>query len=439
MGSLCSCCSREKKTVSRNTSEDERQAMLEASISTVESAAKIKQVKTTQISSTMTTEEEKSLPNKTKLIESLLGVHCACYDFSPVENEPYCIDIAISAQIARWNIKTKERINTFYLYDALNSSIQNYNNKFIATCGYDKMLKIWDKNYNLLCQHMASTKQPVARIDWSNDGKQLIIQIKATESTYKDCTISLYNFNYNKDKNSYSLELLSSKIDNYRYALFNKYNQILVFNTQPNTIELLSKNKMEFIGSFTNAINQTWTVAISINTKRTMIAIATTNKQILIINALTLELINIIKDNNISPNLWCIEWNKNNENEIIFSPKNGIIQIWDVMRGELKYKYKSPNEFIYVLKQIKLNKTDKNYNYLYCVSQDSIHLQNININHNEQKTETKMPMDIETLQYHTISCCGIDLSFNSDGKCEYIAVGDLGCSLYIWSNNSKKK
>eukprot|EP01084_Bolivina_argentea_P253445 425709_1 len=47
MGSFCSCCSRETKTVSRNTSEDERQAMLEASISTVESATtKIKQLKT---------------------------------------------------------------------------------------------------------------------------------------------------------------------------------------------------------------------------------------------------------------------------------------------------------------------------------------------------------------------------------------------------------
>ncbi len=76
-------------------------------------------------------------------------------------------------------------------------------------------------------------------------------------------------------------------------------------------------------------------------------------QQILIINALTLKLINIIKNiKNLSPNLWCIEWNKNNENEIIFSPKNGIIEIWDIIKCELKYKYKTPNEFVYVLKQI---------------------------------------------------------------------------------------
>eukprot|EP01084_Bolivina_argentea_P005085 9617_1 len=380
------------------------------------------------------TTEEKATSISNKLIEAALGVHSACYDVSIVEDEPYCVDIPITAQIARWNIKTKERINTFYLHQSLISSIQNYNNKLIATCSYDGMLKIWDKNYNLLCQTSASETQPIARIDWSENGKQLIIQIKASESTYDDCTISLYNLNYDKENKSYSLQLLSTKVDNYRHALFNKHNQILAFNTDPNIVELLSKNKMEYIGSFTNSINKTWAVAISINDKRTMLAIATTNKDILIINTITLESINIIKHKELSPNLWCIEWNKNNENDIIFSPKNGTIEIWDVITAELKCKYKVPKEFIYILKQVKLNKSDKNYNHIYCASSDSIFLQNIreeNELEQERKEESKNMTYFETLKYHTITCCGVDFSFNNEGKCEYIAVGDLGCSLYI--------
>merc|ERR1712173_56890 len=41
-----------------------------------------------------------------------------------------------------------------------------------------------------------------------------------------------------------------------------------------------------------------------------------------------------------------------------------------------------------------------------------------------------------SLQYHGVTCCGVDLSFDTaKGGCNFIAVGDLGCSLLIWPLN----
>ena len=31
-----------------------------------------------------------------KLIESVLGVHCACYDMSTVQNKTHCVDIPVN-------------------------------------------------------------------------------------------------------------------------------------------------------------------------------------------------------------------------------------------------------------------------------------------------------------------------------------------------------
>eukprot|EP01083_Nonionella_stella_P287023 976903_1 len=373
-----------------------------------------------------------------KLIDAVLGVHCACYDMCSVPGQPYCVDIPISAHIARWNIKTKQRINTFDLHDAVISSIQRYPTSskqyFTATCGYDGMLKIWNQDYHLLCETLANQTYPVDRIDWSHDGQQLIIHIKTNESAYKDCIISLYNLNQNTVDGSYSLTLSATKTDNYRYAIFNKHNQVLAFNTDPNTIDLLTKNDMKFIGTFTYDINRTWAVASSINADRTMLAASTTSKEILIIDALTLKLLNVIKPKELSPNIWAIIWNKNEPNEIIFSPKNGSIEIWNALKGELQYKCTGPPDFVYVLAQIKLDTND--YDHLYIASSDSIFMQSIAKPKEEQKQNDTARM---TLQYHGITCCGVDLSFNNDGKCEYIAVGDLGCSLCIWSADKNTK
>ena len=104
-----------------------------------------------------------------KLIQSVLGVHCACYDFRVVENESYTIDIPISAHIARWNLQTQKRVKTFELHDGVISSIQSYINPhtkthFIATVAYDGMLKIWNaSDYTLLCQ--TSTTHIPARVE----------------------------------------------------------------------------------------------------------------------------------------------------------------------------------------------------------------------------------------------------------------------------------
>eukprot|EP01084_Bolivina_argentea_P165681 287804_1 len=151
-------------------------------------------------------------PSYLKLIDAVLGVHCACYDMCSVPGQPYCVDIPISAHIARWNIKTKQRINTFDLHDAVISSIQRYHptssqKYFTATCGYDGMLKIWDQDYHLLCETLANQTYPADRIDWSDDGQQLVVHIKTNESAYKDCIISLYKLNQNDVDGSYSLAL----------------------------------------------------------------------------------------------------------------------------------------------------------------------------------------------------------------------------------------
>ena len=55
-------------------------------------------------------------------------------------------------------------------------------------------------------------------------------------------------------------------------------------------------------------------------------------------------------------------------------------------------------------------------------------------NTNEAKTssvQTTKDNSNYYIQYHTLSCCGID--FSSDSK--YIAVGDLGCNFMIWERN----
>ena len=201
------------------------------------------------------------------------------------------------------------------------------------------------------------------------------------------------------------------------------------FNTAPNIIELLSKNDMNFIGAFTKFIGRTWTVAASMNRNGTKLAICTTNREILIIDALSLELINIIKHKELSPNLWSILWNKNEENQIIFSSKNGVIEVWDVIKPEFKYKCPAPTDFIYVLNQVKINNDD----YLQIATSEYLFFQSMNKMNQKQDVEN-MNKSRLTLKYHTITCCGIDLSFNGDGKCDYIAVGDLGCSLFIWCN-----
>eukprot|EP01084_Bolivina_argentea_P264486 448027_1 len=371
--------------------------------------------------------------NKHEIHQSILGVHCTSYDCATVPNHSYYIDIPIGSQIARWDIKNNKRINTFYVHDACISSVKPFidsSKHMIATSSFDQTLKIWNNKYQLLCQYKFNQIARSSRIEWNNDGTQLVVV------TVPD-GICLFNLNYDENHNEFSLKMVSDKSDNYRYATFNQNSQILAIRSNPNIIELLNKDEMKFIKSYTQSIKETWNCAVSINDKRDKIAIGTTNKQIIILDTLNLEIINVIKSNEIAPNLWCILWSKTNANDIIFSPKNGEIQVWDTIKCQHKYCVPTFFGFMYVLQHS--NEKD----YIWMATSDSIFYQSIanpsfdiDIKENNELKEHGIQKKSRlSLQFHTISCCGVDFSFNNNGISEYIAVGDLGCCLCIWNNN----
>jgi len=105
------------------------------------------------------------------------------------------------------------------------------------------------------------------------------------------------------------------------------------------------------------------------------------------------------------------------------------------MNGICKQQLQCQNkdmDFVYVISQTPFNNKEENDNKnndnsnnlgpLWIVSSDGLYYETFNnVNYK--------------LQYHTISCCGIDISSDS----QYIAVGDLGCNVLIWNCNDNKK
>ena len=178
------------------------------------------------------------------------------------------------------------------------------------------------------------------------------------------------------------------------------------------------------------SIDTSWTTAISRNQSGTKVAVATNKKQIFIIDAVTLEIINVLKPDGLTPSLWCICWSQRNENEIIFQPKNGRIETWniDIAGGQLNGQWKGPNDFVYVLME---SKESQNRSLWYATSDE--------IGSTSISAESSKELQSLSLQFHSISCCGMDLSVNKNGDSHYIAVGDLGCSLRIWSLDQTSK
>ena len=184
------------------------------------------------------------------------------------------------------------------------------------------------------------------QICWSCDGKYIITTTKQHDSTYDNCTLTLWQVLYNNKNDSNSkleIELTpkASVVGSYRYAFFNQYNQIIAFNSRPQCIELMQNdNKLSFIGSFVlnnNNNENSWTCAIEIDFSLKTIACATKSREMLIIDANNLKEINRFKTD-ASSNLWCVRWLPNS-NDIMFSPKHGIIEVWDTVKGEKKFNY----------------------------------------------------------------------------------------------------
>ena len=293
-------------------------------------------------------------------------------------------------------------------------------------------------SFNLYIQSMhvliALNLLNIMEIDWSLDGKQIVVHSKGDESSWKRSEITSLGLNRDGDDNAYRLEILAVIKGHYRMALFNVKNQILCFNTDPNVVELRSRNEMRFIGSMTSfSVDTSWTTAISRNRSGTKVAIATNKKQIVIIDAVSLQTMNVLKPNGMSPSLWCIWWSEQNENEIIFQPQNGLISCWNIAvdGGQLNGQWSGPTDFVYVLMEPNPLSSSENgqTRSLWYATSDSIGFIPIS-------SEPK-GVSSRTLQFHSISCCGVDVSMNEEGDSHYIAVGDLGCSLRIWSLNRK--
>ena len=104
--------------------------------------------------------------DNTGSIDAVFGVHSASYDLALVDGHPFSVDIPISGHIARWNVQSKQREASFHCHDAMISSIQRSPcNELTATCGYDGMLKIWDRGYHdMLCCAAPSSSGLVSRV-----------------------------------------------------------------------------------------------------------------------------------------------------------------------------------------------------------------------------------------------------------------------------------
>ena len=181
----------------------------------------------------------------------------------------------------------------------------------------------------------------------------------------------------------------------------------------------------------------------------------------IIIDAKNLNEVNRFNTDNASSNLWCVRWLPNCI-DIMFSPKHGFIEIWDTIKGTKKIQFNcnslftkldiSQMDFTYVIQLSNncLSNYDKNNNNTYSIfiaTTDSLYYCNIpsktTVNDDEKNGITLLDTNEKEkeneninnfyIQYHTIACCGIDISTDS----KFIAVGDLGCNFIIWKSTWK--
>ena len=251
-------------------------------------------------------------------------------------------------------------------------------------------------------------------MDWSPDGQRLVVQVKASESSFKDCRIALFRLSREAQSATYTLQLLSERTDHYRHALLNAKRQVLALNVAPNIVELLSADALHFVGALTDyLLDRRWTCAIARNPRGDKVAVATQRREIVIVDALSLQLLQVIRRSDLSPNLWCILWSAHDQ--ITFAPRNGRLETWQIGDAEPMRVMAAPNDFMYVVR------SDTESRALWLASADSLFLQSIGAEHRL------------SLRVHGITCCGVDVAFDGAGQSRFVAVGDLGCSLRVWS------
>lgn len=334
-------------------------------------------------------------------IEAVFGLATARYRCAlPSLTNEWEIDLPIGPCVSRWNMKERKRVAFFQAHsDVITFMERSPVNNIICTCSNGGEVKLWDENWKLVSEiHLKDERLTCA--DWRKDGSQIVVICERSSTMYiLDTTLDL--------------RLIGKVSAIMSLVCFNSLSNILAVEQEYTKKEngcgvVLYENTIESKRIFLDSTDVISLIGTSLDKTRIILCCMNRPRHVYILNSETLEVVNdmIVLG---SGGIQCLHI----DHDFFYVPSSNGSLFRYTMDGMFDKEFKLPSGTVY-----NLNWAVRDEKWWACID-GRIHRCSV--------SETKV-LDNEEVEYHSLTCCGVDLS--PDGQ--FIVSGDFLGNAIIW-------